>query len=155
MKKDITSGQLKWDIRATPELMTFYNSLKPRGPYFYKLGLEDVKTCVSILANAYGVICPKVVVNNSGVRRMRARAFYNKPSHTINMCTRNHIKTIFHEFYHHLEEVTNGIYRSGTAKASEHKYSHQFADILYDDLRQKIKDAKPKAIQITITTSIT
>jgi len=152
MKKDSATGQLKWDIRVSQELMTFYNSLKPRGPYFYKLKLADAEQCVSILANSYGVSCPKVVVNNSGVKRIRARAFYNKPSKTINMCTMNHIKTIFHEFYHHLEEVTNGIYRSGTAKASEHKYSHEFADIIYDDLRKKIKDAKPKS---KVTSAVT
>ena|SRR5579863_6708228 len=132
----LASG-MGWDVRCPQVLKDMFRP--PRRGYWYKVNVEQAEQIVKHLAAAYGVQPPRVEkfaprgsVLASG-RRLNGQYFGQ--SKTIKMHSWNHIKTIFHEFYHHLDYVTKGKYNSSDNKGGPSSYGWQFADRVWEKLR--------------------
>ena len=136
-----------WDIRMPKELKEYYNSLKTIGlqnknTYFYKLNIEQAAIVVSLLSDIYNIPAPKLVVDIKYLKNCNALSVtkYGLNTSTIYMYPKNHIKTLFHEFYHHLDDRTSKINRTyvsyGGRDDMYHQFSFDFADKLYDLVRK-------------------
>ena len=137
MKHDNT-----WDLRVTKDMVDFYNKTKKEGNnYFWNFNLSSAITLFDLLSKAYQVNKPDLLsctkkVNQIGINPLtgkRTRAYYEIDTKRITMRARNHIKTIIHEFYHHLDNVT-GLYNSSDELCLANKY----ADKMYEILRKGI-----------------
>ena len=141
-----------WDLKVSKQMIYFYNTTKKNGNnYFWNFNLEKAVQLVKILSESYSIRVPKVVSNTKVLKELGKKywgttklcgAYFND-NQTIYMRTRNHIKTIIHEFYHHLDNMTNGMYNSSDTKY----YAHIFAEKMYTLIRSgKIThvDAKKK-----------
>jgi len=121
----------KWDIRCPQSLA---NLFPDRTGYYYKIDKKTaVKVCI-ILSQEYKIPSPNITVrfHLDGVY-----ASYSDELRTIFMFPRNHIKSIFHEFYHHLDKMTNGKYNSEDRSSGTTSLSWQFADRLFTEFRMK------------------
>lgn len=98
-----------------------------RKGYYFKIGKDQALAVVKVIAHDYGVEPP-----NIRVERLDCNACYYWQTKTIGMWARNHLKSIFHEFYHHLENVTNGHYNSDDKEGGDSSYGWIFADKLWD-----------------------
>lgn len=138
-----------WDIRISKAFIHWYQKLKDNrtNNYFYKLNISQSRELVGILARTYGVVPPTVDINVKCLKKNNAVGMYwyletpPHPAKMIYLYPRSHIKTVIHEFYHHLENVTRK-YNS----SDELKYAHMYADKMYDKLRRYIKPSPKKKI---------
>lgn len=128
MKRDGT-----WDIRLTPALRRMV--LGATHGIFHSRGIRTNKAgAVAIaaqLAKAYKVRCPSIVVDVKALRQRGANAMYYFSGEVIVMYGTNHVKSIFHEFYHHLDNVTHGKYHS----SDRYKFAWEFAERLYAKIK--------------------
>ena len=128
-----------WDLKVSKEMIDFYNLTKKNGNnYFWNFNREKAIQLVKILSETYQVSVPKVVTNTKHLNDYGKKWYgggvcgmYYYKSQTIIMRTRNHLKTIIHEFYHHLDNMTNGMYNS----SDELRYAHMFAEKMYSLIR--------------------
>ncbi len=127
-----------WDVRCPTELKEMF---KVRKGYWFKVGKDQAEQIVKILASAYGVQPPAVQIFPPksavlpGGRRLNGQ--YRSRTKTLMMHGRNHIKTIFHEFYHHLDYVTRGKYNSNDNHSGPSSYGWQFADRVLEKLHEQ------------------
>lgn len=70
----------------------------------------------------WDIRCPKELCNMFPIRS----GYYYKV-----------IKTIFHEFYHHLDNMTDGLYNSSDENGENTSLSWQFSDLLWEEFRKK------------------
>lgn len=115
----------KWDVRVPPALVLMFPWRERRG-YWYKVNRDTAREVVRHLAHAYGIEAPLV-----DERRPQHNGLYVLRTRTISIHARGHLKTVFHEFYHHLDNMTGGEFRSD----DHHHLAWAFADKLWDALK--------------------
>lgn len=138
----------EWDIRVPAGLLAMYPREKRRG-YWFKVNRSTARSIVVLLAAEYGVRAPYVDDVNPEGNNGWYRSWIN--GGTISMWPRGHLKTVFHEFYHHLDHATNGEYdssdfpnggrrgRGRLAKTGEPTPSTSLAWIFAEKLWDKMK----------------
>jgi hypothetical protein len=114
----------QWDIRCPQALVRLF---PVRRGYYYKVDRRQARRIVAALSKAYGVSVPVVL----DVTPVGCNGWYQPASGTMAVHARGHMKTVFHEWYHHLDAVTHGKYDSSDRK----QLAWQFADRLFDVLR--------------------
>ena len=120
-----------WDIRCPKALKEMF---PVRRGYYYKVNREQAHKICALLCKAYDIKdYPDVSVDIKFLRHIDACGCYIIDTQQILMCSRNHMKTIFHEFYHHLDSVTHGKYNSDDRK----RLAHEFADRLWEKFRRR------------------
>lgn len=62
---------------------------------------------------------------------------YMYDTKTALLCSRNHLKSIFHEFYHHLDNMTDGKYNSSDRGGGSSSLAWIFADKLWAKFTNK------------------
>ncbi len=67
----------------------------------------------------------------------KENAMYDYDTKTILLYNRNHLKSIFHEFYHHLDNITDGKYNSDDGEGSSSSLSWIFANKLWEKFTNK------------------
>jgi hypothetical protein len=87
---------------------------------------------VRILAKAYGILPPKIMP--VGPER-GCNGQYSEGQIWVH--ARAHMKSVFHEFYHHLDDETRGKYRSDDRNGGSSSLAWQFADLMFESLRSK------------------
>jgi len=122
----------EWDLRCPRALM---NMFPVRRGYYYKVDRKQARKIVRILARAYGVPVP-TVCDTAPDKGYNGTYWYN--GERIQVHARCHMKSVFHEFYHHLENKTNGKYDSNDRRGGASSYAWQFADHLFDLLRVQL-----------------
>ena len=123
----------KWDIRIPTSLREMFPS---RTGYYYKVNQEQALKICQILSKAYKVSCPKICsIKKISEDYGKVNAMYW--SGKIYMYSRNHIKSIFHEFYHHLDYETKGEYNSDDRRGGASSLAWQFADHMWNEFRKK------------------
>jgi len=59
------------------------------------------------------------------------------PPNKVLLYARNHLKSVWHEFYHHLDYQTKGKYNSSDRRGGESSLAWQFADRMWEEFRIK------------------
>jgi hypothetical protein len=62
---------------------------------------------------------------------------YDYETRTVLLQHRNHIKSVFHEFYHHLDNMTGGKYDSNDRQGGSTSLAWIFAEKLWQEFREK------------------
>lgn len=121
-----------WDVRCPKALARMF---PVRRGYYYKVDREQARKIVKILSRAYEIPVPEILEETP----RGCNGWYEGQWHPdgkqhwsrIAIHARGHMKTVFHEWYHHLDSVTRGKYNSDDRK----QLAWQFADRLFDVLR--------------------
>ena len=123
----------KWDVRCPKKLKEMFPKEERRG-YYYKVDNHTALKIVKILSKEYGIKPPKIakIERNTG-----ANAMYYYEAKTILLYSRNHMKSVFHEFYHHLDNMTNRKYNSDDRNGGETSLAWQFADLMWEKFTEK------------------
>ena len=125
----VTTG--KWDIRCPDKLKKLFPK---RTGYYYKVNHDTARKVLKILSDAYIISAPKLGKLAKGSREY---AMYDYDTKTVLLYSRNHLKSIFHEFYHHLDNMTDGKYNSDDKDGSESSLAWIFADKLWEEFTKK------------------
>lgn len=89
---------------------------------------DTAKKVLKILSDVYKIPAP----NLGKIRKERKEyAMYDYDTKTVLLYSRNHLKSIYHEFYHHLDNMTNGKYNSDDREGSSSSLAWIFADKLW------------------------
>lgn len=121
----------KWDIKCPGQLKKLF----PRKTgYYYKVGHDMAKMVLSILADAYNIPAPSIGKIPPGSNNY---AMYDYETKTILLYPRNHLKSIFHEFYHHLDNMTGGKYNSDDRTGGTSSLAWTFAEKLWEKFTDK------------------
>ena len=126
-------GSGEWDIRCPDELKRLFPK---RTGYYYRVGHETAKKVLSILSDAYQISAPKLGKRPKGSIEY---AMYDYDTKTVLLYSRNHLKSIFHEFYHHLDNMTDGEYKSSDRTGGSSSLAWIFADKLWTKFTNKTK----------------
>ena len=118
----------KWDVRVPKSIKKLFPDRSK--PYYWMVNRDKALAVVRIMAKAYKIHMPKVIVNT----KLDCNALYHKDK--IHMHTRNHIKSIMHEFYHHLDRCTHGLYNSSDNKGGKSSLSWKFADLWWVEFKK-------------------
>jgi hypothetical protein len=82
-----------------------------------------------ILSEAYQIPAPRL---ETKPKEGGENALYDYDTRTILLRSRNHLKTVFHEFYHHLDNMTDGSYDSDDRDGGPTSLAWMFADRLWE-----------------------
>lgn len=138
-------GTWIWDIRVNPAIIHWRNEcVRLKIPYYWKVNKAEAKDLCDLLAESYNVQPPQVKNFHDDSLGKRSLAVpgargglngcYFPSQKTMYVHGRAHIKTVVHEFYHHLDTVTEGQYDSddhpdgSRGKTSSVSLAWQFAD---------------------------
>lgn len=116
----------EWDVRCSSKLRRMFP--KPRKGWWYKINRKQARRVVRILSKLYKITPPEISEN-------RPEHYGSYFRGVIEMHGRAHVKTVFHEFYHHLDYKTRGKYNSSDNKGGESSYGWQFADLMFEAMR--------------------
>jgi hypothetical protein len=119
----------EWDVRCPDELRRLFPK---RAGYYYRVGHETAKKVLEILCGAYKIPAPKL--GKMPKKRLEC-AMYDYDTKTVLLYGRNHLKSIFHEFYHHLDNMTDGEYDSSDRAGGSSSLAWIFADKLWMTFR--------------------
>ena len=125
----VTTG--KWDIRCPNKLIKLFPK---RTGYYYKVNHDTAKKVLKILSDAYKISAPNLGKITKGNKEY---AMYDYDTKTVLLYSRNHLKSIFHEFYHHLDNMTDGKYNSCDREGSSSSLAWLFADKLWEKFTNK------------------
>jgi hypothetical protein len=126
-------GTKAWDIRC-PRALT--NLFPERTGYYYKITRAQATRVVRILSRAYGVRAPEISDESPSAGNNADCTYLPRGMSRIRIHARGHMKSTFHEFYHHLDHATGGMYNSSDRQGGDTSLAWQFADKLFDALRQ-------------------
>jgi hypothetical protein len=132
----------QWDVRCPDALKLL---LSPRKGYWFKVSRDKAQQICDILSAAYG-IRPLVVQKGAptgtikGLGR-RPYGIYSRGKMWMN--GRSHIKTVFHEWYHHLDECTHGKYDSNDNRHGDTSFAWQFGDRMFLALKEPLTTSLP------------
>ncbi|MHC4702147.1 MAG: hypothetical protein ACYTFQ_16395 [Planctomycetota bacterium] len=118
-------GSGEWDVRCPDKLKRLFPK---RTGYYYKASHEMAREVLSILSDAYEVPAPKL---GKIPKKSVECAMYDYDTRTVLLYSRNHLRSIFHEFYHHLDNVTEGKYNSDDRTGGPSSLAWIFADKLW------------------------
>ncbi len=119
-----------WDIRCPDQLK---NLLSPRKGYWFKVNREKAQLICDILSTAYG-IKPCTVMPDAPDGGYYGTYSNNK----IWVHGRAHVKSVFHEWYHHLDKCTKGKYDSNDHSGGPSSYGWQFGDRMFAALKEPL-----------------
>jgi len=94
-----------WDIKCPQEMCNLFPN---RRGYYYKVNNSQAQLILDILSKKYGIEAPIVIPIRKSIN---ANAAY-RPPNRVYLYSRNHLKSVWHEFYHHLDFHTAGKYNS-------------------------------------------
>lgn len=120
----------EWDVRCPRKLTRMFPRAERRG-YYYKVNRRQAQKICRALSKIYGVSVPAVSPDPppsgwNGAYR----------SGTVWVHARAHLKSVFHEWYHHLDFATRGRYNSDDRQSGPSSLAWQFADRLFDVFRK-------------------
>lgn len=116
-----------WDVRCPAALGRLFPK---RSGYYFRVDSDTAKKVLRILSSAYGVPAPAL---GRLPKREREHAQYEYESGTVLLQPRNHLKTVFHEFYHHLDNMTDGMYDSDDRQGGTSSLAWKFAELLWKE----------------------
>ena len=114
-----------WDVRCPEELKELFPK---RVGYYYRVNHDIAEKVLKILSDTYQIPAPKLAKITNGSKEYAKYVYH---SGTIMLRSWNHLKTVFHEFYHHLDNMTNGMYNSDDREGGSTSLSWMFADQLW------------------------
>lgn len=124
-------SSVKWDVRCPDDLRKLFPK---RTGYYYMVGHETAKKVLRILSEAYQIPAPKLGKIPKGSMEC---AMYDYDTKMVLLYSRNHLKSIFHEFYHHLDNMTGGEYDSSDRTGGSSSLAWIFADKLWAEFTNK------------------
>lgn len=135
----------QWDIRVPVRLLERFPREARQG-YWFKVDRATAREVCEMLAEVYQVPAPQVDETNPKGNNGWYRSWIN--GGTISIWSRAHLKTVFHEFYHHLDFATAGGYnsddfpgrRSRLARTGEPTPPTSLAWIFAEKLWDKMKE---------------
>lgn len=119
-----------WDVRCPGELKRLFPK---RTGYYYKVGHDTAKKVLHILSAAYNIPPPDLDKIPKGSKEY---AMYDYETKTVLLYNRNHLKSVFHEFYHHLDNMTGGEYDSSDREDGPSSLAWMFAEKLWEKFRK-------------------
>ena len=122
----------EWDVRCPDELKRLFT--RRRIGYYYKVGHETARKVLRILSDAYKIPVPRIGKIPKGSMEY---AMYDYDTRTVLLYGRNHLKSVFHEFYHHLDNMTDGEYDSSDRTGGSSSLAWIFADKLWAEFTNK------------------
>lgn len=123
-----------WDVRCPEELRRLFPK---RSGYYFRVDAGTAGKVLCILSEAYRIPAPRLGTRpRGGVEN----ALYDHDTRTVLLRSRNHLKTVFHEFYHHLENMTDGLYDSGDRDGGSTSFAWMFADRLWQKFSERKSD---------------
>ncbi len=125
----VSTGE--WDVRCPGSLKKLFPKRKG---FYYRINRDTAGKVLEILSAAYEIPAPDVDKIPKGRREY---AMYDYETRTVLLYHRNHIKSVFHEFYHHLDNVTGGEYDSDDRNNDSTSLAWIFADKLWAKFRSK------------------
>jgi hypothetical protein len=126
----------EWDIRCPQALA---NLFPVRKGYYFKINHAQAEDVMLVLSKAYD-IKPPLLSMAKPTRGANGECYYKTNSNgelysIIRIHARGHIKTTFHEWYHHLDWMTSGKYNSNDRQGGPSSLAWQFADRMFDVFR--------------------
>jgi hypothetical protein len=115
-----------WDVRCPKTLERLFPH---RTGYYFRVDHATAQKVLNILSIAYRIPAPTLGRLPKGERE---HAQYEYESHTILLRPRNHLKTVFHELYHHLDNMTDGLYNSDDRQGGRSSLAWVFANLLWE-----------------------
>ena len=125
----------KWDVRCPDELKRL---IPKRTGYYYRVDNDTAKKVLNILSEAYEISVPFLGKIPKG---SKCHAMYEYDTRTVLLYHRNHLKSIFHEFYHHLDNMTDGMYDSDDRQGGVSSFAWIFAEKLWEKFTDKTLSA--------------
>lgn len=122
----------EWDIRCPKALARMF---PVRRGYYYKVDRKQAQKIVKILSRAYGITMRANISIDKPPKGCNGVCHYLTGHSMIDVHARGHMKTVFHEWYHHLDYATRGKYNSDDRQGGPTSLAWQFADRLFDVLR--------------------
>jgi len=119
------AGSGKWDVRCPDKLKKLFPK---RTGYYYKIGHDTAKKVLKVLSDAYEIPVPELSKMPKGSMEC---AMYDYDTKTVLLNNRNHLKSVFHEFYHHLDNMTGGKYNSNDRSGGSSSLAWRFAGKLW------------------------
>src|SRR5512144_2856617 len=120
-----------WDVRCPAALGRLFPK---RSGYYFRVDGETAMKVLHILSSAYNIPTPVLRRLPKGERE---HAEYQYESAAILLRSRNHLKTVFHEFYHHLDNMTDGMYDSDDRQGGSSSLAWTFAELLWNEFTSK------------------
>jgi hypothetical protein len=123
-----------WDVRCPQELGRLFPK---RSGYYFRVDHDTARQVLNILSGAYGISAPGLakIPHDS-----RENALYEYETATVMLQARNHLRTVFHEFYHHLDNMTDGMYDSDDRAGGSASFAWLFADKLWKKFTMRTMD---------------
>lgn len=135
-----------WDIRCPGSLFKLRDSLKANTNY--KVDAAIAKQIIELLARAYHVKRCQVKAGSARKNKLfkGLDCVYTAPVRAGDRPTlfvrRAHVRSVFHEFYHHLEYITDGRYNSSDRLGHAQEYAQRMWNVLtaeYHPITLKVK----------------
>jgi hypothetical protein len=129
-----------WDIRCPDDLKTL---LSPRKGYWFKVDRVKAQQICDLLCVAYGIQQVQVMPDKPEAPYYgQYRGDRGGKNAQIWLHGRAHIKSVFHEWYHHLDRCTKGKYDSNDHNGGESSYGWQFGDRMFAALKEPLAEKK-------------
>lgn len=123
-----TTGQ--WDVRLPPGVAAMFPREARQG-YYFRVDREQARAILRLLAAAYGVPTPELTDRAPGDGARGWCEYLPGRASRISLHGRAHLKSVFHEFYHHLDHATGGRYRSDDRGGGPDSLAWQFGDRMF------------------------
>ncbi len=122
-----------WDVRCSDKIRNMFERSKP---YYWKINKDQALELLKEFCNLYKIREPELKVISLS-KKCNYVAIYYWDTEMIGMYSRNHIKSIAHEFYHHLDKCTRGKYNSDDRRGKENSLAWIFADKFWKSYTNK------------------
>ena len=121
----------EWDVRCPEELRSLFPK---RVGYYFRVDHDTAKRVLRILSDSYQIPSPNLARLEKG---RSEHAMYVGETSTVLVRGRNHLKSLFHEFYHHLDNMTDGKYDSNDREGGSSSLAWVFAEKLWAIFRRR------------------
>jgi hypothetical protein len=129
-----------WDIRCPDQLKRL---LLPRKGYWFKVDRAKAQLICDILSATYGIQKVRVMPDKPSEGNYgEYRGDRGGSNGQIWLHGRAHVKSVFHEWYHHLDRCTKGTYDSNDHSGGPSSYGWQFGDRMFDALKVPIVETE-------------
>lgn len=120
-----------WDLMGVQRLVDLVQEkvLLPRFNAGFRcslcLGVGSYTIIISILSEEYKIPNPKI---EPLPKTVVYRGMYDFQKKIVYLKKYTHLKTVLHEFYHHLDNMTDGLYDSSDNSGGSSSLAWQFAE---------------------------
>lgn len=138
-----------WDIRVNLELRAYFDTLRKKGSYYWKLSNDEAIDLIRILCASYNVrMLPSFSTTNTAELKARSAcglcSWRDGRGGAISTYPRPHFKTVAHEVYHHIDFYYRYGLRRPTYNSSDAKnHAWNFAERLWKALTAMPVAPKP------------